>query len=75
MKETSLHLAAKGGFRRIIEYLLDNGANVNAENNLNQTPLDLATSYHRTDDIIRLLSPARQPFPTISIEITPPVDD
>ena len=43
-KDTCLHIAARNFFSEITEVLIQNGANVNAKNNLGQQPLILACS-------------------------------
>ena len=52
--ETPLHIACKKGNAKIVQLLLDNGANINATDNLNGTPLDTALFY-RHNDLIPLL--------------------
>ncbi|UCE41429.1 MAG: ankyrin repeat domain-containing protein [Candidatus Aminicenantes bacterium] len=53
-QETPLHMAAKGGYINIVEYLLSKGADVNARNNDNQTPL-LHAAYYGKAPIVKLL--------------------
>ncbi len=43
-KKTPLHLAAQNNNKEVVEALLDKGANVNAEDDKGETPLDLATN-------------------------------
>ena len=53
--ETPLHGAAKTGQKDIIELLIVAGANVNAKDFENKTPLDEAIKYKRTEtaDVLR----------------------
>ena len=48
---TPLHLAVKGGHMRVVEYLLQIGADVDNKDSLDRTPLDVAmeedVSYFR----------------------------
>jgi hypothetical protein len=43
--EMPLHLAAERGRKEIAEVLLDNGAKIDAKNNLGRTPLHIAAGY------------------------------
>ncbi len=45
---TPLHVATVNGHLKMISYLLNAGANVNARNNYKQTPLHLAAGYTST---------------------------
>ena len=40
--DTALHAAAQAGFGTVVQYLVDNGANVNAKNKAGRTPLAAA---------------------------------
>ena len=51
---TPLHSACSRGRTSVAKFLLDNGADVNAKNNNDQTPLDLAKRRRRTD-LVELL--------------------
>lgn len=51
--QTFLHLAAKGGFVRATEKLLDNGADVNARDTNGRTPLTLAMENVKNDNLRR----------------------
>ena len=44
-KQTALHYAAKQGNTEIVKLLLDNGANKEAEDFINRTPIYLACEY------------------------------
>ncbi|MEN6465765.1 MAG: ankyrin repeat domain-containing protein, partial [Syntrophaceae bacterium] len=46
---TLLHYAANRGYRDIVELLLKKGANINAGDNDNRTPLHEAMAYRRYD--------------------------
>ena len=43
---TPLHLAVKGGHVRVVEYLLQVGADVDKKDSLDRTPLDVAAEKH-----------------------------
>ncbi|RYE05054.1 MAG: ankyrin repeat domain-containing protein [Rickettsiaceae bacterium] len=49
MGNTALHLAAITGQLSIVELLIDQGANISAKNNNDQTALDLADSNEDED--------------------------
>lgn len=46
---TPLHIAAQYGYTKIVEVLLQNGAIINIQDNLGQTPLDLAKFFGHED--------------------------
>jgi len=46
---TALHIAAAKGANAIVQFLVDNGANLDARNKLGQTPLDLTQSATLSD--------------------------
>jgi len=48
---TALHFAAVNGHTNILEYVLDNGADVNQADNLGRSPLFRCTQYGRVDAI------------------------
>jgi Ankyrin repeats (3 copies)/Ankyrin repeat len=52
---THLHAAAREGRINVINYLLQNNANVNVQNAYGETPLYLATAHRHTNVIITLL--------------------
>ncbi len=52
---SALSEAINGGDDEIIQYLIDNGANVNLENSNGIVPLELAL-HHASGDIVRKLS-------------------
>jgi hypothetical protein len=58
--ERALHRAARKGNVKIVEYLVQAGADINALNGRHQTPLIVATDTKRTDkayiDVVRFLA-------------------
>ena len=48
---TALHCAAKAGFARVVEALIEHGADVNALTDRGQTPLDLLESAGKSVDV------------------------
>jgi ankyrin repeat protein len=50
---TALHRAVTNRNRKLIQYLIDNGANVNARVESGGTPLDWCGGDKRTSDILR----------------------
>ena len=51
---TPLHIACQEGYSHIVEYLISNGANINAADSDGWTPLHIAT-FNNKDTIIRCL--------------------
>jgi len=58
---TALHWAAQGGFTDIVDFLLRQGANINAKDNLQKTPLILAVKYGHLAVIKRLFAESPRP--------------
>jgi len=60
-KQTSLHLAVKGGYKQVVEWLLQQRAlgklvlQVDAVNHKGETPLLLAAAQDRSQEILKLL--------------------
>jgi putative CocE/NonD family hydrolase len=50
---TALHIAARKGYREIVELLLASGADVNSRGPYNTTPAELA--WHKYEDVFKLL--------------------
>ncbi len=53
-ESTALHIASYCGHKNIVEYLIDNGANINSSNKNKITPLFIA-SYYGYFDIVQIL--------------------
>ena len=53
-KNTSLHLAAQFNYPKIVQYLIDQGYNIDVVNESGNTPLTTAT-IHGNIDIVKLL--------------------
>ena len=51
---TSLHFAAGGGHKEIVELLIDKGADVNAKTADDETPLDLAIQFREPEIAVLL---------------------
>lgn len=49
LKNTALHLAAMGGCKNMVKFLIDNGANVNAKNSDLDIPLNVAAKNGNFD--------------------------
>lgn len=45
MKDTPLHAASAGDSLEIVKYLVEKGADVNAEDKFQETPFDIASDY------------------------------
>ena len=52
---TALHRAANKGYLKAASLLVEKGANVNALDYLERTPLDLAIKYSGNSSVVRLL--------------------
>jgi ankyrin repeat protein len=52
---TPLHAAASIGLKEVVEFLIANGALVNAKDRVGETPLDFAINKNRTEtaDLLR----------------------
>ena len=55
-KITPLHWACPGGHLPIVQYLIENGADLEAKDKEQQTPLQLASKYDHTDIVKYLTS-------------------
>lgn len=53
---TLLHLAAEYGYTSAVEFLLEHGANINAENSNESTPLELAVRENHIETVRELLA-------------------
>ncbi len=51
---TPMYLAARGGFKDIVELLIQKGADLNKKQNINSTPLH-AAAYFSQSDVVRML--------------------
>ena len=51
---TPLHYACRGGYLQIVEYLIENGADIEAQDDNEETPLHYV-SYSGYVDIVKLL--------------------
>ncbi len=51
---TPMYLAARGGFKDIVELLIQKGADLNKKQNINSTPLH-AAAYFGQSDVVRML--------------------
>lgn len=60
-KRTALHIAAERNYVRVVELLLDKGADVNAETTAGQTPLHLAAENNRQEAVLCLLNSQSSP--------------
>jgi ankyrin repeat protein len=47
--QSALHIAAERGWHEVVELLLENGADINAKDSYNRTPLHLAAIFNRVD--------------------------
>src|SRR5271170_4190594 len=51
---TPLHWAAAGGYKELVQFLLDNKADPRAKDSNGETPLDLAAFHKDVADLLRL---------------------
>ena len=58
---TPLHIAADRGYLRIVEFLLEHGANPNMKNNYGRTPLHIAAMYGHLEVVEFLLEHGANP--------------
>lgn len=69
--KTALHMVAAGGFDDIVSLLLENGADVNAEDDKRETPLSYAVSMRRVPVVEALLENGADPEHTDSTGESP----
>ena len=55
-QSTPLHYACKSGDLQIVQYLIEKGANVEAQNSIGNGPLHLASGYGKTNIVKYLIS-------------------
>lgn len=69
---TLLHKAAINQSVRVIEYLVQKGANINAKNNIQWTPLHCAVAWNKNTDVLQyLVSKGADPLSVSSTGLTP----
>ena len=57
--KTLLHYAAEGGHKELVAYLLEHGANVNAQDGDYRTPIEMAGQGKAPKEVIDLLNQAQ----------------
>lgn len=60
--DAPLHIAVRKGYYDMMLTLLDNGANINAQNNMNETPLTLAIEFEFSHNIFHNLFCSEKTF-------------